>query len=107
MPAPWKRISPALPQAGQIQAVQAKKHVTVFQRSPSAPGAGRPEVKAAFSRCAGQTLGIEDRSDRNVKVKQCMEAAGVKTGVYHRKSRARAGSPLFGKVYTYGAGTAG
>ena len=107
MPAPWKRISPALPQPGQIQAVQAKKHVTVFARSPSAPGAGRPEVKAAFSRCAGATIGIEDRMERNVKVKSCMEAAGVKTGVYHRKSRARAGSPLFGKVYTYGSGQAG
>lgn len=107
MPAPWKRISPALPQAGQIQAVLAKKHVTVFQRSPSAPGAGSPAVKAAFTRCAGATIGIEDRSERNVKVKACMESAGVKTGVYHRKSRARAGSPLFGKVYTYGAGVSG
>ena len=107
MPAPWKRISPALPQAGQIQAVLAKKHVTVFQRSPSAPGAGSPAVKAAFSRCAAGTLGIADRSERNVKMKSCIEGAGVKTGVYHRKSRARAGSPLFGKVYTYGAGVAG
>ena len=107
MPAPWKRISPALPQPGQIQAVQAKKHVTVFSRSPSAPGAGSPAVKAAFTRCASATIGTESRQDRNLAVKNCMESAGVKTGVYHRKSRARPGSPLFGKVYTYGAGHAG
>ncbi|GAJ22082.1 unnamed protein product, partial [marine sediment metagenome] len=87
-----------------LRAVQAKKHVTVFMRSPSAPGAGRPEVKAAFTACAAETLGIEKRSDRNVKLKSCMEARGLKTGVFHKKSRARVGSPLFGRVYTYGAG---
>jgi hypothetical protein len=102
MPAPWKRISPALPQPGQIQAVQAKKHVTVFQRSPSAPGAGSPKVKAAFTQCAAQTLGVANRNERNDKMKTCMESSGVKTGVYHRKSRARPGSPLYGKVYTLG-----
>jgi len=30
----------------------------------------------------------------------------LRTGVFHKKSRARIGSPLFGKVYTYGAGVA-
>lgn len=104
MPAPWKRISPALPQSGQIQAVQAKKHVTVFQRSASALGAGSPRVKAAFTACGQATIGIESRQERNAKVKECMEGKGVKTGVFHRKSRAKPGSRLFGKVYTYGAG---
>ncbi len=104
MPAPWKRLTAMPPPPGQIQAVQAKKHVTVFMRSPSAPGAGRPEVKAAFTACAAETLGIEKRADRNVKLKSCMEAKGLKTGVFHKKSRARVGSPLYGKVYTYGAG---
>jgi len=104
MPAPWKRVSPIMPPVGQIQAVQAKKHVTVFSRSPSAPGAGTPEVKAAFTACAAQTLGHEKRSDRNVIMKTCMEGKGLKRGVYHKKSRAKPGSPLFGKVYTYGAG---
>jgi len=106
MPAPWKRLTAMPPPPGQIQAVQAKKHVTVFMRSPSAPGAGRPEVKAGFTECAHKTLGIESRPERNVKLKSCMEAKGLKTGVFHKKSRARPGSPLFGKVYTYGAGVA-
>jgi len=104
MPAPWKRLTAMPPPPGQIQAVQAKKHVTVFERSPSAPGAGRPEVKAGFTACAHETLGIEKRQDRNVKLKSCMEAKGLKTGVYRKKSRARIGSPLYGKVYTYGPG---
>lgn len=104
MPAPWKRLTAMPPPPGQIQAVQAKKHVTVFMRSPSAPGAGRPAVKAAFTKCAALTLGIEQRADRNVKLKECMEEKGLKTGVFHKKSRARVGSPLYGKVYTYGPG---
>jgi len=99
MPAPWKRISPQMPPAGQIQAVAAKKHVTIFTRSPSAPGAGSPAVKAAFTDCAAQTLGIEKRIDRNVKMQSCMQGRGLKTGVYRRKSRAKPGSPLHGKVY--------
>ena len=104
MPAPWKRISPLLPPVGQIQAVLAKRHITVFSRSPSAPGAGRPEVKAAFTACAAETLGIEKRPERNVKMASCMKGRGLRTGVFHKKSRARLGSPLFGKVYTYGVG---
>lgn len=99
MPAPWKRVSPIMPPVGQIQAVAAKKHVTVFSRSPSAPGAGTPAVKAAFTACAAETLGIEKRIDRNVKLASCMKGRGLRTGVYHRKSRAKAGSPLHGKVY--------
>lgn len=99
MPGKWKRISPLLPPVGQIQAVAAKKHVTVFSRSPSAPGAGRPEVKQGFTECATETLGIEKRIDRNVKLGNCMRAKGLRTGIFRRKSRARAGSPLFGHVY--------
>lgn len=107
MPAKWNRVSPVMPPTGQIQAVEAKKHVTIFHRSSSAPGAGSPAVKTAFSACAAQTLGDPDRLSRNTKLSQCMKSAGVKTGQYHRKSRARPGSPLFGRVYTYGAGAAG
>lgn len=99
MPAKWKRVVPVAGQIGQIQAVQAKKHLTVFSRSPSAPGAGRPDVKAGFTACAHQTLGIIDRIDRNVKMKSCMEAKGLRTGIIRRKSRARPGSPLYGRVY--------
>lgn len=104
MPAPWKRILPVGGQVGQIQAVQAKKHLTVFARKPSAPGAGRPEVKAGFTACARETIGIPSRQERNVKLRSCLKAKGLKTGEYHRKSRARPGSPLFGKVYTLGKG---
>lgn len=104
MPAPWKRLANIPGITGQIQAVQAKKHVTVFLRSPSAPGAGTPKIKSAFTACAATTLGVANRNERNDKMKSCMEGKGLKTGVYHRKSRAKPGSPLFGKVYTMGAG---
>lgn len=102
MPAPWKRLTQPPTMVGQIQAVQAKKHVTVFARKPSAPGAGRPEVKAAFTECAKTTLGTPNRNDRIAKVKSCMSAKGLKTGIIRRKSRAKAGSPLYGKVYVKG-----
>ena len=102
MPAPWKRISPLLPPVGQIQAVVAKRHITVFSRSPSAPGAGRPEVKAGFTACAHATLGEPSRIERNIKLKHCMEGKGLKTGVIHKKSRAKPGSPLYGHVYVTG-----
>lgn len=107
MPAPWKRVSPVLPPVGQIQAVSAKKHLTVFSRKPSAPGAGRPEVKAAFTRCAHETIGMESRQDRNATLKTCMEGKGLRTGIYRRKSRAKPGSPLFGHVYESGPGRGG
>ncbi len=99
MPAPWKRLRQPPMETGQIQAVQAKKHVTVFTRKPSAPGAGRPEVKAGFTECAKTTLGIANRNERIAKVKSCMLGKGLKTGVVRRKSRAKPGSPLYGKVY--------
>ncbi len=102
MSAKWNRVSPVMPPTGQIQAVAAKKHVTVFSRSSSAPGAGSPAVKNAFSACAKNTIGDPDRLSRNQKVQQCMKSAGVRTGQYHRKSRAKPGSPLFGRVYTSG-----
>jgi len=82
-----------------LMAVAAKKHVTLFTRSRRAPGAGSPAVKAAFAAAAKKTLGIADRSERNAIV-----AAGVRgtgSGVYRKKSRAKIGSPLYGKVYEY------
>ncbi len=72
MSAKWKRILPILPPLGQIQAVAAKKHVTIFSRSPSAPGAGSPEQKAKFTRCAHGTKGISDRIERNLKMRNCL-----------------------------------
>ena len=92
-------------QTGMIMAVKGgKAHITVFRRKRSAPGAGRPEVKAAFAGCAHETLGEPNRLKRNAKIKACMESKGLKTGVFHRKSRAKPGSPLYGKVYTFGPG---
>jgi len=110
MPAKWARVSPAilaavtpLPGGNLIMATAAKKHLTIFVRSRRAPGAGRVEVKNAFTTAAHKTLGIAVRSERNVIVKTAVKAAGLKTGVFHKKSRARPGSPLYGKVYTMGA----
>jgi len=48
-------------------------------------------------------LGIASRPERNVIVKTAVEEARLKTGVFKKKSRARPGSPLYGKVYTMGA----
>lgn len=56
-------------------------------------------MKTGFGECAHQTLGISSRTERMIKVQSCMKAKRLKTGVYRKKSRARAGSPLFGRVY--------
>ncbi len=73
----WKRINPGMaPAVGQIQAVAAKKHLTVFLRSPSAPGAGSPEQKAKFSRCARNTKGTPNRLDRNAAMRTCLRGGG-------------------------------
>ncbi|MDD4986055.1 MAG: hypothetical protein PHQ43_09740 [Dehalococcoidales bacterium] len=101
MPAPWKRLNGVPQQTGQMQAVQAKKHVTVFMRSSSAQGAGRPEVRQAFKACAVTTRDDPDRMSRNVKMKQCMESKGLRTDRFVRKSRGKYGG-LKGKVYVNG-----
>lgn len=102
--AKWVRVQPALlnalapmPGGVMLMATAAKKHLTVFTRSRRAPGAGSPKVKAAFTAVARKTLGIADRSERNVIVSAAMKGTG--DGIYRRKSKARPGSPLYGKVY--------
>ena len=82
-----------------LMAVAAKKHVTLFSRSRRAPGAGHPQVKAAFTSAAKKTLGIADRSERNAIVSSAVK--GVGPGVIRKKSRAKPGSSLYGKVYEY------
>lgn len=73
MAAKWKRIQPgSAPGIGQIQAVAAKKHLTVFLRSPSAPGAGSPEQKLKFTRCAHSTKGTHSRIERNLALSNCL-----------------------------------
>lgn len=80
-------------------ATLAKKHMTIFVRSRRAVGAGRDDVKAAFKRAAEATRGEPDRVKRNAAVRSAMLAAGLKTGIYRRKSKAGPKSPLYGKVY--------
>ncbi len=77
----------------------AKKHMTIFVRSRRAPGAGDPEVKAAFAAAAHKTLGEPDRVKRNKIIADAVKGKGP--GVRKVKSRAKPGSPLYGKVYTY------
>lgn len=73
MPAKWNRVNPGMaPPVGQIQAVAAKKHLTVFTRSPSAPGAGSPEQKLKFSKCAASTKGVSSRIERNAMMRSCL-----------------------------------
>ncbi len=107
--AKWVRLTPAvltalapMPGGHLLMATAAKKHLTVFTRSRRAPRAGRPDVKAAFTRAARKTLGIADRNERNAIVAREVKAAGLKTGIYRRKSRARPGSPLYGHIYETG-----
>ena len=101
MPAAWKRISPEMPPAGQIQAVKAKKHVTIFSRSPSAPGAGTQKIRTAFAVCAKETRDISSRQERNAKMETCMDAKGLRDNIHDRKSHGKY-SGLRGKFYVNG-----
>jgi len=101
----WARLNPAAlaiaggPGGTMIMATSAKKHVTLFSRSRRAPGAGHPSVKAAFASAAKKTLGMESRADRNAVVSSAVRGTGP--GVIRKKSRAKPGSSLYGKVYEY------
>lgn len=104
MPAKWARVSPAiltaalpLPGGTMIMATAAKKHLTLFTRSRRAPGAGHPDVKEAFTTAARKTLGEAERTKRNATIAAAVTGKGP--GKIRRKSRARPGSPLYGKVY--------
>jgi hypothetical protein len=94
-------ISPELvPSPGMIMAVKGgKAHITVFRRKRTAPGAGRAEVKEAFAGCAHETAGEPSRLKRNEKLRACMLAKHLATGEFRKKSRAKLGSPLYGRVY--------
>ncbi len=95
MPASWQRINPIqlqIPGKGKfavmVMATAAKKHVTVFSRSRSAPGAGAPETKAAFTSAAHKTLGVDSRQERNAIIKSGVMGHGP--GVRRVKSRSKA-----------------
>jgi hypothetical protein len=79
-----------------LMAVAAKRHLTVFYRKREAPGAGKPEVKDAFTAAATKTRGIARRSERNEIIRK--EVTGKGSGIYHRKSRSKY-APLAGTVY--------
>lgn len=70
----WQRVAPmAILEMGQpggmlIMAVAAKKHVTFFKRSRSAPGAGSEAIKAKFKAAAKKTKGVKDRAQRNAAI---------------------------------------
>lgn len=68
---PRKHVMP-LVTPGLYLAVAAKKHVTVYTRKREAPGAGHPEIKTQFKKCAAETRGIKDRVERNAKIRACM-----------------------------------
>lgn len=88
-----------LPKGGiMYMATSAKKHLTAFTRSRRAPGAGRIEVKNKFTEAAAKTRGERLRSKRNVIIKEEIERAGLRTGVYYRRSRSKY-PPLAGKRY--------
>lgn len=103
MPAKWLRIQPAaMAIAGgkggtMIMATAAKKHLTLFARSRRAPGAGNATVKAAFAAAAHQTLGVLDRSQRNMTISNAMQnvrGANLKGRRSKSKDPSKRGQPL-------------
>jgi hypothetical protein len=97
-----ERVVPSV-ETGMFLGVRAKKHLTVFKRKEHSTGAGSPAVKAKFKECALKTLGEPSRLQRNAEMQKCIKAADLKTGVFHRRSGARPGSPLHGKIWTISA----
>jgi hypothetical protein len=83
-----------------VMATIAKKHLTIFtRRRRCRKPPGHPDVKAAFAKAAAATLGEPDRAKRNADVARAVRGSGP--GIITKKSRARPGSPLYGKIYTY------
>lgn len=102
--AKWKRLAlTQVPAPGMLMATQAKKHLTIFSRSRTAPGAGRADVKAAFTEAARASGGEPDRGKRNVAVQSAMLARNLATGVTYKRSKSKYG-PLAGKFYKLNAG---
>jgi hypothetical protein len=97
MPAKWMRINPAqlmMPGTGKmsvmVMATAAKKHVTIFRRSRSAPGAGSPAIKARFAEAARGTAGIASRAERNQRVSAAFGGRHAMRGARTARSRSRA-----------------
>jgi hypothetical protein len=103
----WQRVSPMIltglskttwrrKSGHMLMAVAAKRHLTVFYRKREAPGAGKREVKEAFTAAAAKTRGMAKRSERIAIIAR--EVTGKGSGVYRRKSRSKY-APLAGTVY--------
>lgn len=104
MPAKWTRLDlRAVPAPAKLMATAAKKHVTIFVKHKPRKPPGRPAVKAKFAEIARTTGGEPIRQKRNIKLAEAMKAAGLKTGVFYRPSRAKH-APLAGKVYKLAKG---
>jgi len=83
-----------------VMATAAKQHLTIFvRRRHCRKPPGSQQVKTAFASAARQTLGEPSRVKRNAIVSQGVKGSGP--GVIRKKSRARVGSPLYGKVYEF------
>jgi hypothetical protein len=98
MPAAWQRINPIqlqIPGKGKfavmVMAVAAKKHVTIFSRKRTAPGAGHPDVKAAFTTAAHKTLGVDSRAERNSVIKSGVAGKGPGKRLVRSRSKAHPG----------------
>jgi hypothetical protein len=94
--AKWMRINPAqlmMPGTGKmsvmVMATAAKKHVTIFRRSRSAPGAGSPDIKARFTQAAHATVGNPDRASRNASISAAMGGRRMSRSAPRSRSRAR------------------
>jgi hypothetical protein len=70
-------------------ATAAKKHLTVFYKKREAIGAGRPEVKEAFTKAAELTRDEPFREKRIALIRKAMLEKKVGTGIYRRKSRGK------------------
>lgn len=99
--ASWQRINPIqlqIPGKGKfavmVMAVAAKKHVTVFSRKRTAPGAGSPEVKAAFTNAAHKTLGVESRQERNGVIAKACTGKGPGKRLIRSKSKMHPGKVI-------------
>ena len=98
--AKWMRINPAqlmMPGTGKmsvmVMATAAKKHVTIFRRSRSAPGAGSPDQKARFTQAAHATVGNPDRASRNASISAALGGKRGGRRVARSRSRAREMQP--------------
>lgn len=104
MPAKWTRLDMlAVPAPAKLMATRAKKHITIFVKHKPKKPPGRRAVKDKFAEIAATTGGEPIRSKRNTKLQAAMIAAGLKTGVYYKRSKSKY-APLAGKRYKLSKG---